>query len=262
MAQKQLTTLGRSDTCLRMICLAALCGAVPQANAGSNLPPANIIQSQTGNSDISVSLEPSPGAVADAYSNSGGNGGQSSALVNYYLQVNGPSGVQVPLNITSTVGCQVTGAISGRQNPLQATGFNSFAAVGLRLFQANSTTFNSVSLTQDSLAEGQSPSQTSFNVSDLAVTTGALTEFSVYAAVVLAPSVPGAPDVHLEAFVDPVITFAPGFDPAGFTLEFSPGVGDAFPSVVPEPASLTLCGLALAAGLACRGWRRWKSKDR
>jgi hypothetical protein len=54
-------------------------------------------------------------------------------------------------------------------------------------------------------------------------------------------AVPGT----VTAFVDPIISFAPGFDSTVYSILVSPGIinGD---SMIPEPASFTLAGLALA----------------
>jgi hypothetical protein len=59
---------------------------------------------------------------------------------------------------------------------------------------------------------------------------------------------------QVSVFSDPLFDFAPGFDSTGYTLEFSPGIGD---SVVPEPGSLALLGIGSLGVLAYGGrWRR------
>ncbi len=52
-----------------------------------------------------------------------------------------------------------------------------------------------------------------------------------------------------EALVDPVISFMPGFDSTGYSIELSGGVANG----VPEPRAAVLLA---AAGLACAGLRR------
>jgi hypothetical protein len=52
-----------------------------------------------------------------------------------------------------------------------------------------------------------------------------------------------------DARVDPVISFAPGFDATGYSIELSDGVGN----TVPEPSTPLLTSLALGALLARRG---------
>ena len=56
-----------------------------------------------------------------------------------------------------------------------------------------------------------------------------------------------------SANIDPTITFAPGFDSTGLTLEFSPGPAD---TTTPEPRSLALLGAALVLGLTWGRRRR------
>jgi hypothetical protein len=57
-------------------------------------------------------------------------------------------------------------------------------------------------------------------------------------------AVPGT----VSAFVDPIISFAPGFDSTGYSIMVSPGIANGDPTV-PEPASFTLAGLALAGAI-------------
>ncbi len=59
-----------------------------------------------------------------------------------------------------------------------------------------------------------------------------------------------APSVFVftvTALADPVIRFAPGFDSTGYSLAFSPGIGNTSP--VPEPATSGLLALGLGLGL-------------
>jgi len=44
-----------------------------------------------------------------------------------------------------------------------------------------------------------------------------------------------------DSLVDPIISFAPGFDPTGYTIVFSDGIGNS----APEPSSTALLGLFL-----------------
>ena len=60
---------------------------------------------------------------------------------------------------------------------------------------------------------------------------------------------PGATPGQAQAFVDPVISFAPGFDSTGYSLAVSPGMGNQA-STVPEPATWMLLSTA-ALGWGC-----------
>jgi hypothetical protein len=58
-----------------------------------------------------------------------------------------------------------------------------------------------------------------------------------------------------EATVDPVISFAPGFDSTGFSIALSPGIGNEA-STVPEPATWMLLSTAALAWLSGHRLRR------
>ena len=53
---------------------------------------------------------------------------------------------------------------------------------------------------------------------------------------------------NFDSLVDPIISFAPGFDPTGYTILLSDGVGNA----LPEPGTAALLGMAGALVLARR----------
>jgi len=55
--------------------------------------------------------------------------------------------------------------------------------------------------------------------------------------------------------VDPVISFAPGFDSTGYSIALSPGVGNEA-STVPEPATWVLLSTAALAWLFGHRLRR------
>lgn len=67
---------------------------------------------------------------------------------------------------------------------------------------------------------------------------------------------PGAVPAQAQASEDPVLSFAPGFDSTGYSIEVSPGVGNAAPSA-PEPATWELLA---AAGLAWACKRRLRRR--
>jgi hypothetical protein len=57
------------------------------------------------------------------------------------------------------------------------------------------------------------------------------------------------------SYIDPVITFAPGFDPTGFAFQFSANVGDTPISAVPEPSTWAMMILGFA-GVGFMTYRR------
>lgn len=60
------------------------------------------------------------------------------------------------------------------------------------------------------------------------------------------------------AEIDPTLTFAPGFDHTGLTLEFSPNPIST--STVPEPGSLLLLGSVIAGLISVSQWKRHHGK--
>ena len=56
--------------------------------------------------------------------------------------------------------------------------------------------------------------------------------------------------VIAEAFADPLISFAPGFDPTGYSIELSAGVESGLG--VPEPHGLLMLALTLLARMPAR----------
>lgn len=77
-----------------------------------------------------------------------------------------------------------------------------------------------------------------------------------YSVFMLADAAAAATDVgsHADghASIDPVFSFGPGVDPQIYSFNFSDGIGNSSPAVVPEPGTLTL----LSAGLVSLGFLR------
>ncbi len=54
-----------------------------------------------------------------------------------------------------------------------------------------------------------------------------------------------SPGITLDAFADPLVAFAPGFDATGYSIVLSAGVANALP--VPEPQSYALLAVGMVA---------------
>jgi hypothetical protein len=231
-----------------MLFVAALSRATPEAPAGSlNLPPPNYSQSTVGTATANLGGTPTPYAEATA-SNDGAtllaDASSATAFVTYYFGVAGPAGVPIPLQITSFVEVDIKGAVQTGP-PANRPDYSAGAAVFLVNPQGGTVPGGPVlnSLDSDS---GGGPNGTPSgplagsvtNDSAISALSDTVYQIDVQAGVsFFGPYFPGG---SAFALADPVISFAPGFDSTGFTLEFSPGIGNQSPSAVPEPSTLVM----------------------
>jgi hypothetical protein len=164
-----------------------------------------------------------------------GPGRSITANLEYFFKVVGPEGGTASLNISMVAHTSATASGGGAAN--------SNASISLGLVGSGSFLINQA--TQASCSTFGVPScsgPSSFSVNqDFTVSTGTLYH-------VLMSGSAGRVNVAYAHFdIDPDITFAPGFDSTGFTLNVSP---DAAPSPVPLPPSLILMLSGIAAMVA------------
>ena len=236
--------------------LAALCWATPEATAGlisGGTPLPNPIITQDsgtiGNATASthVTLMPFPTAAADV-SIKGIGAANAIASVRYLVQVNGPTpNVVVPLQLESTVTWLQVG-LTNDTNYVAAAQIWVGRPPGQPLNVVNGLQFLSGSTPPTGGGSSTSVVEIDSNVGvPFIVQVDATSEVSTLNPFGGVPSL-----TALNVMADPVISFAPGFDSTGYTLQFSPGVGN---GTVPEPSTLTLLGIAAVCSLGY-GWRK------
>jgi hypothetical protein len=168
-----------------------------------------------------------------------GVGAEGEADAEYFFAVVGPPGQLVPLVISGSGSTFVD--LNQKGPPARATGSSSiFVTNGLLPVDpglAQSARADFCSADDNHLGFftcGTFPTAGSFkfNLNVLSDT---------FSASVLLDAQGSAVDGKFRASVDPVITFAPGFDSTGYSLVFSPSPSPA----VPEPASLLFLGSSI-----------------
>jgi hypothetical protein len=242
---------------------AGLGWATPGARAGLILPDPVQETQDHGAGFTTTALTPSPFVGAAAETINGLTSGSAEATLTYFFAVVGPSSVQVPIEIHSFVVFKVTNALLTGP-PTSRTFFNLDASVSfqdLRIghqpqtLQAIGTTYDGGDTKNLQLSASETKTS-KFNLES-----GLLFSVSLSASVDI-QNLFIDQDTLLNAAADPVISFAPGFDSTGFSLEFSPGVGNSFSSDTPEPSTLVLSSIVFGMwGIvwACRQRRRTRA---
>jgi hypothetical protein len=188
-----------------------------------------------------IDPQPSPFAFAHVF-----DSGTSHAMVQYWFRVNGPApNVSVPIHIDGHVELSVGGAlfeedmIWGAAAQLTAQAYDGpFGSPGLNEID-NET--NGVSCNPNSVGPIPVPlpiPSCPATIQDkpvlltLNVLSGADNRVTLFASA----NNQEAFTADFDAIVDPVISFAPGFDATGYSIELSEGVGNS----VPEPGAALL----------------------
>jgi hypothetical protein len=257
--------LRQSSTCLRRIFyVAALCWATPEATAGSLPAGYNFVFTTNGTSgEEFTGYTQAPYTSVDVtafYIDPKVDGSTAVADLLYYFVVEGPpntnNNVHVPLTITSTVGYSETGAITEGNNAL-LTFWDAIAAVEVGAYVGSSYAgpveytygvpgyINSL-LGSSTTANYSPDSARNSTTVSWDYQTQAVYAIQIYAeASVYQPYPQAGQSISVHAFADPVVSFAPGFDSTGYTLEFSAGIGNSYPSATaaPEPSTLVLSSI-------------------
>jgi hypothetical protein len=255
MAKTQSTLRRRSSAGVRMtLSLAALCFATGEATAVT-LPccgvlPAPVISTNNFGTGASGGAEGEPTVAAWAAVVAGPgyvNAADSIVTDAYSFAVSGPSGATASLTIGAYAAYSATGVVVSDHG---STLWGASAAVSFE-DDPVATTLNNP--TPGSLSYGRAGVLFVNVLAD-----------SIYTITVSAQASANNQEVNaitdVIAYADPQVSFAPGFNSTGYSLEFSPGVGngpprDSIAIPVPEPGTLTLVGLG-AAGLFARARRR------
>ena len=209
----------------------------------------------TGNNTagkVSVDTEPFPNVSAEV--DIRGNGAKTAfAEIQYFVRVDGPvPGQVVQLKLEST-NSYFSGGLVAFSDALA----QSFVAIQSTPF--NRDIINNMVFEQDQADPPGTyrPTAHHTTVEPILDNVGETFEVSVVAVAELGNSFADQSAVSvLGAAADPVISFAPGFDHTGMSIEVSPGVGNSFSSSVPEPSTLVICSILFGTWGAARGYRQ------
>lgn len=232
---------------------AALCWATPEASAGTIGGPVTLgdaieTTDEHGTGTAITALQPFAQAIASASSPNISKNGSAEAAVTYFFKVDGPPSVQVPLQIQSSTFYNVTNPSLIGSAQLR-TNFDADASVSFRDPRPGHQPqlLNAVQIAYDG---GDTANlllnEDAVKTSTVNAESGFIFSISMHALVAV-DNVVSINTIVLAA-ADPLITFAPGFDSTGFTLEFSPGVGNGTDSgtATPEPSTLVVWSIAFA----------------
>jgi PEP-CTERM motif len=254
MAATPPTLPGQSSTCAAIIlAVAGLCWGTPKATADPILSPPTFQTNISGNGTGTANAWGMPTASAYAQGTATTLQGEgASAVTRYEFGVAGPAGNTIPLTLSSFVSYDVVGALT---TGLNATGYTVNAEVDLVGQVVNDLSGSNSAVGPLSASQA--------NVYNFSVISGLTYDVQVSASLSVNNTFNSAVTT-VTAFADPMISFGPGFNSTGYTLEFSPGIGNAGPFhspqfTTPEPSSLTLLASFAAAGLLGHAWRRRKS---
>jgi hypothetical protein len=255
-----------SASCVAWSAGAAHALELPDASYGASLahqrfldPEIHASQSFTGTGDFTllnasevqakVGIE--PGAAAEASASADfEETSNASAFVTYYFEITGPTdGVDVPIVVDTVLEQSVTFSpyypgfnVYGSGNPGYV--YLAQARVDVNTGPNTDPSFAEVTCSKQTYADpscAETPQETEALISAVGKT-GVVGRILVSAnTMVDQRNAFGV--VSAEAFADPMLSFAPGFDATGFSIQLSAGIGNA----VPEPVLATLLALALCA---------------
>ena len=183
--------------------------------------------------------------------------GRSLVALEYWFRVNGPAaGVPVPIQISGLVEIDAGGAVF-QQNMVWGVSASLIAASFDGEIGAAPNPFDnqiaSVSCNPNSVGPIPNPlpipscpaTQQSQQVT---LTLNTLSGADNRVNLTVTANNQESFGANFDALVDPVISFAPGFDSTGYSIELSPGLGNS----VPEPTAAQLLASAAAVSLARR----------
>jgi hypothetical protein len=188
---------------------------------------------------VTFSVQPNPGVFASAdYNPAGPNHGSNANIdARYAFIVDGPTAANLDFEFNASY--DFIGLITGQPHP----GDNTFIFANVELLVDFHSILQLVS--PNTGVNGRSSAGGEDNAEIDQLSPGDVHFVDLIADVGLGNA---NPDAFGSAFLDPVITFAPGFDSTGFSLEFSPGVGnepDSGPGIgTPEPSTLVMSSIA------------------
>jgi hypothetical protein len=255
MAKTQSTRRGRSSASLRTtLYAAALCFASGEAMAVT-LPCCGVLSAPvitTNNFGAGASggaqAEPTVAAWAAVVAGPGYAAAAASVVTDAYdFVVLGPSGATAPLTIDAFAAYSATGVVTTLTQ-------------GSTLWGASAA----VSFEDDPVVTTQTHPPGALAYGHVGVLFANVIVSAIYTITVSAEASANNQEVNavtdVIAYADPQVSFAPGFNSTGYSLEFSPGVGngpprDSIALPIPEPGTLTLVGLG-GAGLLARVRRR------
>jgi hypothetical protein len=255
MARIQSTRRGRSSACVtKALSIVALCFASEEAMAVT-LPCCGVLSNPviskntygTGGSG-GAQAEPTAAAWASAVAGPGYASAANAIVTDAYeFSVLGPSGATAPLTIAAFAAYSATGVVTTLTQ-------------GSTLWGASAA----VSFEDDPVVTTQTHPPGALSYGHLGVLFANVLVGAIYTITVSAEASANNQEVNavtdVIAYADPQVSFAPGFNSTGYSLEFSPGIGNGPPGdsialSIPEPGTLTLVGLG-GAGLLARIRRR------
>jgi hypothetical protein len=182
------------------------------------------------------SLPNTPPSMSASVSNTGGGSSNAYVYGAYYFSINGPDNTTAIANFRGSGSISYTLPANNQyQGAYVILGGNYFPNVTLGGLGVDNGNVSSFSFNTDETLTTNTPYEIQMRI-------------DIFAASYITTSA--------SASIDPFISFAPGFDATGLSLEFSPGVQNVSP--VPEPSTWAMMILGFA-GVGFMAYRR-KSK--
>jgi len=249
---------------------AALGSATPTTMAGTVNPlnPQVIFNTTSGVADTRFVVRPNPSVVAEVKFNPAlldpsvpraGHQSIAGIQAEYGFIVHGPQAAD--LNMSVKLFYDFVNMVSGQEPNSLNTFYDAFLSVTLN---HNHIPLLQLNVNQFATGPGNVVADSDIVGID-AVTPNVVYTVTLFADMSIFDRL-GNPKESGFAEIDPVITFAPGFDSTGFSLEFAPGVGNEpdTASAVPEPSSLIVSSILLATfgtfGVARSYRRRYRTQ--